>query len=94
MDDKTLEMTMLIRFLRRPARRRNRGTYFDLYYNDDLSLAEIAEQAGISRQGVRDIIMRAEHILLDYESKTGIVCRFPEPAGGHKLQLERDLSAI
>ena len=34
--------------------------YFDLHYNEDLSLAEIAEQSGISRQGVWDIIRRAE----------------------------------
>ena len=33
---------------------------FDLYYNEDLSLSEIAEQAEISRQGVRDAIVRAE----------------------------------
>ena len=36
---------------------------FDLYYNEDLSLAEIAEHAGISRQGVRDAIVRSETIL-------------------------------
>ena len=34
--------------------------FFDLYYNDDLSLSEIAENYGISRQGVRDVIVRAE----------------------------------
>ena len=34
--------------------------YFHLHYNEDLSLSEIAEQEGISRQGVWDIIRRAE----------------------------------
>jgi len=51
-------------------------SYFDLYYNEDLSLSEIAQEADISRQGVRDIIHRAEILLLDYENKTGIVSRF------------------
>ena len=50
--------------------------YFDLYYNEDLSLAEIAEQFGISRQGVRDNLMRAESALQEYEEKTGLVARF------------------
>ena len=35
----------------------------DLYYNEDLSLAEIAEIAGITRQGVRDSIKRGEMTL-------------------------------
>ena len=37
--------------------------FYDLYYNEDLSLAEIAENNGITRQGVRDVIVRAEAIL-------------------------------
>ncbi len=41
----------------------------DMYYNEDLSLAEIAEQIGISRQGVRDLIKKAEEELLFLESK-------------------------
>ena len=36
--------------------------FYDLYYNEDLSLAEIAENYGISRQGVRDVIVRAEAV--------------------------------
>lgn len=48
---------------------------FDLYYNEDLSLAEIAEHAGISRQGVRDGIVRAEHTLTELESKLSLAAR-------------------
>ncbi|NCB50508.1 MAG: winged helix-turn-helix transcriptional regulator [Clostridia bacterium] len=52
--------------------------YFDLHYNEDLSLAEIAEQMGISRQGVWDIIRRAEAALRETEEKTGLIGRFTE----------------
>lgn len=50
-------------------------TYFDLYYNQDYSLSEIAEQEGISRQGVHDAISRTEAILSDMEQATGCVAR-------------------
>ena len=50
--------------------------YFDLHYNEDLSLAEIAALTGISRQGVWDIIRRAEATLRASEAKTGLVPRF------------------
>lgn len=50
--------------------------FYDLYYNEDLSLAEIAENSGITRQGVRDVIVRAEAILTELEDKTGLVRRF------------------
>ena len=45
---------------------------FDLYYNEDLSLSEIADQIGISRQGVRDLIKKAEEELLFLEEKLGL----------------------
>ena len=54
--------------------------FYDLYYNEDLSLAEIAENYGITRQGVRDVIVRAEAILTEQKEKTGIIKRF------HKMQ--------
>lgn len=50
--------------------------FYDLYYNEDLSLSEIAENYGISRQGVRDVIVRAEGTLTELEDKTGIIRRF------------------
>lgn len=54
--------------------------FYDLYYNEDLSLSEIAENYGISRQGVRDVIVRAEAALTELEDKTGIIRRF------HRMQ--------
>ncbi|MEG2380527.1 MAG: YlxM family DNA-binding protein [Oscillospiraceae bacterium] len=48
----------------------------DLYYNEDLSLAEISELLGITRQGVRDNIKRAENSLYNIEEKLGLVKRF------------------
>ncbi|MCL2054341.1 MAG: putative DNA-binding protein [Oscillospiraceae bacterium] len=41
----------------------------NLYYNEDLSLAEIAEHTKITRQGVRDSIKRGEQTLLEMEEK-------------------------
>ena len=49
-----------------------------LYYNDDLSLSEIAEISGISRQGVRDAIKKSEAELLNLEEKLGLAGRYEE----------------
>ena len=77
MADKTLQMTLLFDFFGDLLTEKQRE-YFDLYYNEDLSLSEIAGNVGITRQGVRDIIVRAEATLLDYEERTGIVARFQQ----------------
>jgi len=45
----------------------------ELYYCEDLSLAEIAEICGITRQGVRDSIKRGEAVILELEDKLGLV---------------------
>ncbi len=58
---------------------------FDLYYNEDLSLSEIAEQADISRQGVRDAIVRAETILRETEDRLRLVRRY----GGVESRLRK-----
>ena len=50
----------------------------ELYYNHDLSLSEIAENEGITRQGVRDSIKRAETQLTEMEERLGLVKRFRE----------------
>lgn len=48
----------------------------DMYYNEDLSLSEIADVIDISRQGVRESIKQGENQLTNYEEKLGIVERF------------------
>lgn len=45
----------------------------ELYYNDDLSLGEIADHYDISRQGVHDAIKRGDEALLEYEQKLGLL---------------------
>ena len=45
----------------------------ELYVNEDLSLSEVSGLLGISRQGVRDSLNRAEQKLLDYESRLGLM---------------------
>ena len=77
MDDKTLHMTMIFDFFGELLPNKQRE-YFDLYYNEDLSLFEIAEKAGITRQGVHDAIARAENTLEGIEAKTGVVRRWLE----------------
>ena len=75
MKNQTYRMTMLFDFYGDILTPRQREL-FDLYYNEDLSLAEIAENCGISRQGVRDVIVRAENAMTELEDKTGLVRRF------------------
>ncbi len=48
---------------------------FELYYEQDLSLAEISEEAGITRQGARDAIGHAEAALREFEEKLGLLAR-------------------
>ena len=50
----------------------------DLYYNEDLSLAEIAEHQEITRQGVRDAIKRGEETLNEMENKLGFAKKIDE----------------
>ncbi|MCD7947957.1 MAG: DNA-binding protein [Oscillospiraceae bacterium] len=75
MKNQSYRMTMLFDFFGEVLTARQKE-FFDLYYNEDLSLAEIAENYNITRQGVRDVIVRAEAILTELEDKTGIVRRF------------------
>ena len=77
MKNQTYRMSMLFDFYGDLLTDRQKE-FYDLYYNEDLSLAEIAENYGITRQGVRDVIVRAEAILTEIEDKTHLIRRFHE----------------
>ena len=66
---------------------------FELRYYQDLSLGEIGEELGISRQGVHDNLSRAEALLRNMEAKTGCVSRdqLCRKAAGSILESARQL---
>ena len=72
-----LEITMLVDIYGAMLTDKQRD-FLALYYDEDLSLAEIAANEGITRQGVRDAIKRAETQLLEMESKLGFEKRMRE----------------
>ena len=92
MSDKTFELTLLFDFFGDLLTEKQRE-YFELYYNDDLSLSEIAEINGVSRQGIRDSLLRAERYLKELEEKTGVVKRFRELRDAIS-EIERDAALL
>ena len=48
----------------------------NMYYNEDCSLAEIADSFSISRQGVRSVLKKSETVLIDMENKLQLASRF------------------
>ena len=95
MKNQAYRMTMLFDFYGDLLTDRQKE-FYDLYYNDDLSLAEIAENYDITRQGVRDIIVRAERTLIENEEKTGLIRRFHETreATAHVRTLCQELDEL
>lgn len=75
--EKNVEISLLLSFYKNMLTERQSDTV-ELYYNEDLSLAEVGAELGISRQGVRDTLKRSEAILYDVESKLGLASRFLE----------------
>ena len=53
-----------------------------LHCEEDLSLGEIAQEAGVSRQGVHDMLTRAAQRLFDMEEKLGMAARFQRMEDG------------
>ena len=81
---KNLDMTLLLDFYGDMLTDKQR-TFISYYYNDDLSLSEIAANEGITRQGVRDAIKRAEAQLVGMEERLGLVTRFENMKSGLEI---------
>lgn len=77
MVEKNLEISLLLDFYGKMLTEKQREVV-ELYYDEDLSLAEIAQHSGITRQGVRDSIKRAEAQLIEFEDRLGLMKRWNE----------------
>lgn len=73
--DKLMEQALLYDFYGELLTEHQRQVYEEVVLND-YSISEVAQDAGISRQGVHDMIKRCGKILEDYESKLHLVERF------------------
>ena len=78
---KNLEISFLLDFYGEMLTQKQHD-FLIYYYDEDLSLSEIAENEGITRQGVRDAIKRAENQLFDMENRLGLAKRFNEVKQG------------
>ena len=72
MFEKNLQIGYLLDFYGDVLSERKRSV-MDMYYNEDLSLAEIAAEIGISRQGVRDLIKKSEEELFFYRERSCVL---------------------
>ena len=77
MFEKNLNIGYLLDFYGDVLTERRRDA-LDFYYNNDMSLAEVAEELEISRQGARDLIKKAEEELFFYEEKLGLAKKFAD----------------
>ena len=73
--EKILEQTLLYDFYGELLTEHQKQNYEDVVLND-YSLSEVAQEQGISRQGVHDLVKRCNRILQDYESKLHLVEKF------------------
>lgn len=73
--EKTTRVNFLYDFYQTLLTEKQR-VYMQLYYLDDLSLGEIAEEYGVSRQAVYDNVRRTEAMLEDYEKKLNLFSKF------------------
>ncbi|MDR2646757.1 MAG: DNA-binding protein [Oscillospiraceae bacterium] len=78
---KDFSISMLLDFYGELLTQKQRD-FLEYYYNDDLSLAEISANEGITRQGVRDAIKRAETQLRLLENRLSLLQRFDDMREG------------
>ena len=78
---KNLDISVLLDFYGDMLTEKQREV-IGFYYNEDLSLSEIGEFEGITRQGVRDSIKRGEAVLLEMEEGLGLAKRFRKMQDG------------
>lgn len=79
--ERIVEQGLLYDFYGELLTEHQKKIYEDVVYND-LSLSEIAQENGISRQGVHDMVRRCNHMLTEYENKLHLVERFLKIRGG------------
>lgn len=75
--NKIIEQGMLYDFYGELLTEHQRKVYEDVVYNN-FSLSEIAQEQGISRQGVHDLIKRCDKMLIEYENKLHLIERFSQ----------------
>ena len=94
MDEKRKEIALLLDVYA-PALSARQRDVLDLYYNDDLSLSEIAEDLGITRQGVRNAVVTGEKLLFRLEKALGVAERERQVrAGAEKILALSDSEEI
>lgn len=87
MIDKITEASLLYDFYGQLLTKRKQQV-MELYHEENLSLAEIADEFGISRAAVHDSLKSAEKSLLEYEEKLGLVSKFMQ-SGEAIAQIDR-----
>lgn len=92
MFEKNLQIGYLLDFYGDILPERKRSV-MEMYYNEDLSLAEIATEIDISRQGVRDIIKKTEEELYFYENKLGLAEKLRH-AEAHAKKLAKEAAGL
>ncbi|GAB7388111.1 putative DNA-binding protein [Bacillaceae bacterium] len=75
--EKTHRMNLLYDFYH-PLLKDKQKRYMEMYYREDLSLAEIAEVCGVSRQAVFDQIKRVENMLEQWEAKLQLLRKYEQ----------------